>query len=120
MEGVLITGEVVGETELTCARCLKDFRAPISVDVCELFAAPGRSTSDDPDAYLVSGTDVHLEPMLRDVVTLALPLNPHCDEGCTGLCSICGRELVDGTCTCEVQERDPRWAELDALKERLG
>jgi len=117
IEGVLITGRVQGTTVLTCARCLKDFRAPVEVEVCELFAGPGHE-EDDPDAYRVGGPDLHLEPMLRDVVTLALPLNPHCAEGCVGLCPRCGREL--GNCSCEVEERDPRWAGLDALRERLS
>ncbi len=133
VEGVLVTGKVHGGTTLTCARCLKEFGAPIDLDVCELFAAPGqeptdserlrerRSTIEDPDdTYFVEGMEINLEPMLRDVVTLALPLNPHCKEDCTGLCANCGRELVEGACDCTKEERDPRWAELDALKERLG
>ena len=121
MEGILVTGPAAGSAVFTCARCLKEFPATIEIDVVELFATPERiRDEEDSDAYPISGTEMDLEPMLRDVLTLALPLNPHCAEDCTGLCARCGRALVDGACDCSHEERDPRWAELDALKDRLA
>ena len=120
VEGVLVTGRVHGSTRLTCARCVTDFASEIEVEVCELFAGPGHEPGADEDFYEISGADIDIEPMLRDVVTLSLPLNPHCDEGCVGLCATCGRRLDDERCTCTTEERDPRWAGLDALKDRLS
>lgn len=121
MEGILVTGPVRGRGVFTCARCLKEFPGDIEVDACELFATPERlaETSDD-ESYPLAGTDIDLEPMLRDVVGLFLPLNPHCAENCTGLCASCGNPLVDGACDCTKEERDPRWAGLEALKDRLA
>ncbi|MEA2447780.1 MAG: hypothetical protein QOK47_1417 [Actinomycetota bacterium] len=120
MEGVLVTGRVKGGTRLTCARCLREFDSTMELEVCELFAGAGHQPAADEDFYEISGADINLEPMLRDVVALSLPFNPRCEEGCSGLCATCGRELSDGLCTCTTEERDPRWAGLDALKDQLS
>ena len=56
------------------------------------------------------------EPMLRDALTLALPLNPVCKEDCKGLCAHCGNEMTSETCDCTQETTDPRWAELDVLR----
>jgi uncharacterized protein len=121
MEGILVTGNAGGEGVFTCARCLKEFPTPVQVEVVELFATPERlREEEDSDSYPIDGSDIDLEPMLRDVLTLSLPLNPHCADDCTGLCANCGRPLVDGACDCSQEERDPRWAGLDALKDRLA
>lgn len=119
VEGILITGRVGARGTFDCARCLKSFELPVSLELCELFVAPGHEGPPDEDTYKVSGKEVHLEPMLRDAVTLALPLNPICSEDCAGLCSGCGRNLNDSTCVCSQEETDPRWAELAVLRERL-
>ena len=118
VEGILVTGRVEAETALECSRCLKQFSGQLDVRVCEMFVAPGHVHPDD-DAYLVSGTEVDLEPMLIDAVTLALPLNPLCEEACEGLCPTCGERRDLGPCDCHEDETDPRWAALSALKEKL-
>ena len=121
MEGILITGPVRGRGVFTCARCLKEFPGDIEVDTTELFTTPERQReTDDDESYPITGTDIDLEPMLRDVIGLSLPLNPHCAEDCTGTCASCGRALVGGACDCTQEERDPRWAGLEALKDKLA
>ena len=119
VEGILITGTVEAEASFACARCLTDFRLPVTLGLCELFVAPGHEGPPEEDTYKVSGKEVHLEPMLRDAVVLALPLNPICREECAGLCGGCGRNLNHDSCICSHDETDPRWAELAVLRERL-
>jgi uncharacterized protein len=118
VEGILVTGRVEGSSELRCARCLSEFSSPLHLEVCELFAMPGHEPVSE-DAYTVTGTEMDLEPMLRDVVALALPLNPLCTEECKGMCAHCGTDLNAGTCECTEDDRDPRWAPLDALRAKL-
>ena len=121
VEGILVTGSIQGRGIFTCARCLKESPGTVEVEACELFSTPERrAATEDDDSYPIAGTDMDLEPMVRDVVALSLPLNPHCAEDCAGLCANCGRALVDGTCDCVKEERDPRWAGLEALKDRLA
>lgn len=119
VEGVLVTGRVGGTAALKCARCLEGFEGPVDLDVCELFTTPGHDLPEE-EAYKVQGSEIDLEPMLRDALVLALPLNPVCSEACKGLCSTCGKNLNQGACECRVDDIDPRWAGLSALRERLN
>ena len=121
VEGILVTGRVRGRGVFTCARCLKETPGPIEVEACDLYSTPERQAeTEDDDSYPIVGGEIDLEPMLRDVVGLALPLNPHCEEDCAGTCPNCGRALVNGSCDCTQDEPDPRWAGLEALKDRLA
>jgi uncharacterized protein len=117
VEGVLVTGPVKGRVSCHCARCLREFGTPIEVVLCELFATPGHL--QDEDVYRVAGEEIDLEPMLRDELTLALPLNPLCASDCKGLCARCGSDLNEGACDCTEETIDPRWAALDALRDKL-
>lgn len=119
VEGILVSGSVNAGTSLQCARCLRPFSSELSVSVCELFAE-GEPRTADEDAYGVDGEVIDLEPMLRDALTLALPLRPLCREACAGLCGRCGWDLNEGACGCTVEEPDPRWAGLNALRDKLS
>lgn len=119
IEGVLVTGKVAGQTTLECARCLTEFGSDVGLRVCELYAGPSHEASADEDVYQVEATEIDLEPMIRDAVTLALPLNPLCREDCAGLCATCGTDLNEGACDCKDDALDPRWAALSDLRRRL-
>ena len=118
VEGILVTGEVEGSTVVACARCLSERRGSVHLEVCELFTTADRHLPEE-EAYRLEGTDMHLEPMLRDAIALALPLSPLCREECKGLCGGCGRDLNLGPCACRDTGLDPRWAALAGLRERL-
>ena len=117
VEGILVSGSVDAATRLQCARCLRAFSSEVSLEVCELFA---EGQPIEEDAYAVDGEVIDLEPMLRDALTLALPLRPLCSEGCAGLCGSCGRDLNEGPCDCSDEELDPRWAGLSDLRDKLS
>jgi uncharacterized protein len=117
VEGILITGKARADVTFACSRCLTEFPSEIAVELCELFAGPGHTGEDD--AYEVTGTDVDLEPMLRDAIVLALPLSPVCSLDCKGYCAGCGQNLNEGECTCTPDDVDPRWAGLEALRTKL-
>ena len=59
---------------------------------------------------------VDLDPILREQVLLSLPEYPVCQEGCKGLCSVCGKNLNEGECGCDRKVPDPRWAGLAKVK----
>ncbi len=120
IEGVLASGRVRCSARVECARCLRPLETAIDVSVTELFVAPGHEAEADEDAYRVSGSAVDLEPLVRDAVGLALPLNPLCDAACAGLCARCGADLNAGPCGCADDDIDPRWAPLADLGARLA
>ena len=118
VEGVLVTGRLQGSAGADCARCVRPVPLEIALELCELFVEPGHELADE--AYELSGTDIDLEPVFRDALTLALPLNPLCDADCKGLCPHCGRDLNEGECSCRLESSDPRWAPLEELKVKLS
>lgn len=117
VEGVLVTGPAAGDLTCRCARCLTEFDSRFQIEVCELFAGPGHLLEED--TYRVEGEEIDLEPMLRDEITLSLPLNPLCRSDCKGMCARCGRDLNEGACDCVEDAMDPRWAALDAVRTKL-
>lgn len=119
VEGVLVSGSLRARFELECARCLTKFDSPATVDVVELFAVPGHELPAEEDAYEVRGTEIDLEPMVRDALVLALPVHPLCREDCAGMCARCGADWNSATCDCSDDGGDPRWAGLDALRDKL-
>ena len=119
VEGILVTGHATGTAILSCARCLESFEAPLDLDLCELFVAPGGEAAD-PDAYTVTGLELDLEPMMRDAIALSLPFKPVCSESCRGMCARCGADLNQGACECVDDDVDPRWAALASLRAQLS
>jgi uncharacterized metal-binding protein YceD (DUF177 family) len=115
MEGVLVSGEVTVPLAGSCARCLEPVEDTLVVDVQELFAYTGsttEATSEEDEVRLVEGETIDLEPMVRDVVVLSLPLAPLCDEDCGGLCADCGQRVDDLPDDHSHEQLDPRWAGL--------
>ena len=115
MEGVLVSGEVDVPVVGSCARCLEPIEDTLELDVQELFAYEGsttEATSEEDEVRRVEGEHIDLEPMVRDLVVLGLPLAPTCTEDCAGLCVDCGQRLDDLPADHTHEQLDPRWAGL--------
>jgi uncharacterized protein len=112
VDGIVVSGPVCGVMRLSCARCLKPFDQGFELQVEELYA-DGAELEDDE--YPVVEGRIDLEPMIRDVVVLAMPFAPLCRPDCLGLCSRCGGDLNLGECTCP-PDVDARWAPLSDLQ----
>ncbi|MFF3456585.1 YceD family protein [Streptomyces sp. NPDC002730] len=124
MEGVLVTGTARASVEGECVRCLEPLHQEVAADFQELFTYPdaddrGRTAEPVDDAededrlYLEDGL-FDLEPVLRDAVVLALPMQPVCRETCAGLCPECGIRL-DENPDHHHDAVDIRWAALQGL-----
>jgi uncharacterized protein len=117
MDGVLVSGVVTAEVDAECGRCLEPLRTALEADVQELFAYepdPG-----DDDVPMLEGDFIDLEPLVRDAIVLALPLNPVCAEDCAGLCTGCGEPLRTLDPDHSHDAVDPRWAALGALADPM-
>jgi uncharacterized protein len=115
MEGVLVSGEVDVPVVGSCARCLEPLEDTLELDAQELFAYAGsttEATSEEDEVRRVEGEHIDLEPMVRDLVVLSLPLAPTCTEDCAGLCVDCGQRLDDLPADHTHEQLDPRWAGL--------
>ena len=70
----------------------------------------------DEETY--AGKEIDLDPVVREQLILALPAYPVCQEGCKGLCPVCGTNLNERECGCERKVPDPRWAGLEKLRSK--
>ncbi|MFD4503875.1 YceD family protein [Streptomyces sp. NPDC058457] len=126
MEGVLVTGTARAQAEGECVRCLEPVEQELEADFQELFsypdaddrgrviAEPGDDAEDDEDRFFIEDGLFDLEPVLRDAVVLALPMQPVCQDDCLGLCSECGARLTDDP-DHHHDAVDIRWAALQGL-----
>jgi uncharacterized protein len=126
MEGVLVTGTARALAEGECVRCLEPVEQQLETDFQELFsypdaddrgrvkAEPADDAEDDEDTLFIEDGLFDLEPVLRDVVVLALPMQPVCREDCLGLCPDCGLSLNDDP-DHHHDAVDIRWAALQGL-----
>ncbi|MBC9711623.1 DUF177 domain-containing protein [Streptomyces sp. TRM66268-LWL] len=126
MEGVLVTGTARARAEGECVRCLEPVGQQLDTDFQEMFSYPdaddrGRKHAEpvddaEEDEEIIPLEDglFDLEPVLRDAVVLALPMQPVCREDCAGLCSECGMNLNDNP-DHHHDVADIRWAALQGL-----
>jgi uncharacterized protein len=120
---ILVRGNLSGQMELACGRCLEPFAAPAAIDF-DLLLVPGPASAaaaeelspDDLDLDYYTGEIVDLESLLREQIILMLPLKPLCDEACKGLCPHCGANLKSQTCSCKTDAVDSPFARLAKLK----
>lgn len=117
-----------------CGRCLAPVgvKVPVAFDLTLVPAAESAgprehedrgeghsAASFEPkavDEETYEGKVIELDPLVREQVLLALPGYPVCQEGCKGLCPVCGANLNERDCGCDRSVPDPRWAGLAKLK----
>ena len=121
--GLLVSGELDTVVELECTRCLSTFRVPVSFEIEEEF---------HPTLDIVTGLRLPLEPdqdpatliderhildlaeVVRQDLLLSRPPSSVCRPDCRGFCPQCGQNWNEGTCDCQEESSDPRWAALRA------
>ncbi|MBW5484802.1 YceD family protein [Streptomyces bambusae] len=126
MEGVLVTGTARATALGECVRCLEAVERELDADFQEMFSYPdaddrgrpkadaGDDAEDDEGMLFLEDGLFDLEPVLRDAVVLALPLQPVCREDCLGLCPDCGVSLNEDP-DHHHDAVDIRWAALQGL-----
>jgi uncharacterized protein len=118
-EGVYVSGTVRGPLRGECGRCLRAIDDSIEVNVAELYAYANSTTdetTEDDEVGRLQGDLIDLEPVVRDAVVLALPVNPVCREDCRGLCPTCGVAWEDLPADHRHGQIDSRWAALNSLR----
>jgi uncharacterized protein len=134
-EDVYLEGRAEGVLELQCSRCLARYRhvfrepfrlilepagdrSPADPEAAEALVSDGVCLGDEIEAGWFRGNEIHLRAFFREVISLALPVKPLCDEDCAGLCPHCGIELGAETCDCRETKSDSPFAVLAALRDR--
>ena len=105
---VIVIGKLDAEVEALCDRCAE--YAPLSL-----------STNDVLHTFKNGlGQPIDLTEGIREDILLTFPQSFHCSEDCKGLCPVCGQNLNEGQCSCEVQSDgedggENPWSVLDGL-----
>jgi len=137
-----LVGQVRGQLELACSRCLEPFAMtfepafdlrylPQHLNVGghrdaadededhedEDGAATGGEVGDGDLTTSFYGDDqIDLVQLIREQMFLAMPMKPLHSDDCRGLCPTCGANLNETTCDCRTEWIDPRLAPLRNLK----
>ena len=103
-DSFVVEGKIETILILTCSRCLEKYEDAKKIDVSEEVL---KSDMEDRE-------ELFIDEIIVDNIILSLPMKPLCSEDCKGLCPICGQNLNEGECDCEVENIDPR---LEKLKD---
>lgn len=109
LQGRLVCGYIIN-----CARCLREKSGIVDISVDQSIGGM-RDSADDAE-YKYEGDRVDLHDILKDEILLNVPVKYVCAEECKGLCPICGTDLNAGTCSCRMENEDPRLSVLKNYK----
>jgi uncharacterized protein len=136
-DDLILDGEIRGGLPLECGRCLARYRqavrerfrvvlepagtrVPADPEGSQALARYGMCLADELEAGWYQGNEIDLSGFVREVVCLALPVQPLCREDCAGLCPGCGVDRNAGGCACPEKTSDSPFAVLAALRNGNG
>jgi uncharacterized protein len=121
--GILAAVKAHGEVDLTCARCLEPFRAPMDVDFIEEYrpsidittGLPANLPASDTAFQISDNHTIDLAEAIRQQFLLGIEIIPVCSPTCKGLCVNCGANLNTDPCNCPPAESNSPFAALQTL-----
>jgi uncharacterized protein len=113
-EGLLVQVKGQAQIGFECVYCLDSFDQTIELDFVEIYTFPSHAV-EDTELILPDDQQIDLRPLLREYLTLEIPISPICKPDCKGLCPICGENQNRTTCIHEDESVDPRLSVLKSL-----
>uniref|UniRef100_A0A7C6ED38 DUF177 domain-containing protein n=1 Tax=candidate division WOR-3 bacterium TaxID=2052148 RepID=A0A7C6ED38_UNCW3 len=99
------------KAKINCAFCgerfIKEFSEPFQAEYIKSSVPIKLKTknlllsSEEIDRNYFQGDTIDLFPLFHDVIILAIPLAPRCQEKCKGICPGCGANLNYEPCRCK-------------------
>lgn len=126
---VLIKGNFNAVIKAVCSRCLENFEHHLEADFTEVFSVlkevlsgstPDSLAAETANMHTVAGDYLYLEEYIRQLIILAQEHSPLCKADCKGICSGCGTDLNNSSCSCYMDDEvvDIRLLKLKELKQR--
>ncbi|MFN8522781.1 MAG: DUF177 domain-containing protein [Chloroflexota bacterium] len=123
--GILVEGAYHASVSVECGRCLEPVALDVDGELEQEFAPTVNVNTglpapadDEPETPLIGADHIlDLDDVLRQDITVRLPMQPLCSDNCRGLCVDCGADLNTGACQC-AQAADSALGE--AQLSRLG
>ena len=111
-EEIIAQGMINVDWTGPCRRCLEDQDSTTEIELREVF----QLRPIEGETYLLAENEVDLEPMVREIVLLNLPVAPLCSVECAGPDpSRFPTTVVAEPDPQEAPPADPRWAALSEL-----
>jgi uncharacterized protein len=123
-EDLVLAGSLAGEIGVECGRCLQRYRHALSERFRLVLEPAGERQPPDPEGTKAlqrngvclgddleigwyRGPEIDLDAFFTELISLALPLQPLCNEDCKGLCPRCGVDRNQQDCGCEEELKPP-------------
>lgn len=113
-QGLLVETSLQASMPGVCVRCLSEIDLSLKANFTELYAFSRQSMSES-GLLLPENAQLELEPLLREVLLLEIPMSPLCRPDCQGLCPICGGNRNETACSHPEEVSDPRFTILKTL-----
>ena len=117
---ILVELAVESEGEFICDRCGVEYKRVIRGTAKTLFTSDclkaGIEDKENIRCLSPSAQEIDITQDVRDALLLAVPAKHLCREDCLGLCPHCGVNLNFESCSCSIDDIDPRWEILKNLK----
>lgn len=120
---ISVFGDVSTDVAVDCDRCLSEFSYNIKASVDDsyydkavLTARQEQSLREQGVSFRVyEGDRLDVSPSVIEALILEFPIKLVCRDDCKGLCPVCGQDLNNGSCSCVVDDVDPRMLKLKEL-----
>jgi uncharacterized metal-binding protein YceD (DUF177 family) len=124
---ISVKGTVTARLLAPCSRCLQIISLDLSGEFKVKFQVQPRNhtaeeeimlCAHDLDVYFYDGAELDLTWVLRNELSLLLPMAPVCAFDCARSCPRCGKLMTSAECDCG--RPDARWSKLAGIKENLN
>lgn len=110
-----LKAEVSFDFSIPCDRCTKQIDKRCAYTFTHDLVL--NLENEEDDSYIqVQDYKLDLDELIRADILLELPSKYLCSEDCKGLCPVCGKNLNEGPCGCDLHQIDPR---LEVLKKLI-
>ena len=116
-EVVFLKGKFSLDVGLLCSRCANECEYTLrsnfqcmftrertlgegNTNVGVAHSEPTGATGEDLDIAFLEKDYIELADVLKEQIYLKLPFQPLCDEGCKGICPVCGQNQNTQPCQC--------------------
>lgn len=118
------SGRVETAVKIGCARCLTEFRTDIASSFTIFYTKAAGMPLDEEvelaEEDLISksyeGEEIDFAPEVAEQVLMEIPFKPLCRDDCKGLCSNCGANLNETTCSCDKSGVNLKFSALKVLR----
>jgi uncharacterized protein len=116
---IVVNAAVSAQANLLCDRCAEEYTADIRTKYTMVYLFHEDEQGDYKAEEVVILPSEHavidISDDVRQFILLRIPFKLLCKEDCKGLCPRCGTNRNIASCTCDVDEVDPRWEQLKKL-----